>query len=405
MKLREMGFKTVILSDNGEERVRRFLRSIDIPYVCEARKPGTAGFERALELAGTDRDKTVCIGDQMFTDILGANRSGIPSIMVRFIRGEGEKRIGKRRYLEYLILFFYRHSRYNGRLYGKNKRATKGNFRRFLRGEILFGDINPFCNRISTEKEILRRRLRDMRSGERFAKEKSPDKLPNVVYSYSSGLIKRGKDIDPTLQYNKAVNIDIAGKRINGIVIRPGEVFSFWRTVGRTTKAKGYLPGRIIEGGELKPGIGGGLCNLGNTVHLLGLHSPLDVTEVHHHSDALAPDHGKRVPFSSGTSVSYNYLDLRFKNNTDQAFQLMTWCQDEKLYAEIRSEREVPCTYSITEEGHHFRKEGEKYYRVSRIYRNTVSRETGETVKKELIRDNHSEVMFDPALIPKEQLI
>jgi vancomycin resistance protein VanW len=133
-----------------------------------------------------------------------------------------------------------------------------------------------------------------------------------------------------TLQYNKAVNIDIAGKRINGIVIRPGEVFSFWRTVGRTTKAKGYLPGRIIEGGELKPGIGGGLCNLGNTVHLLGLHSPLDVTEVHHHSDALAPDHGKRVPFSSGTSVSYNYLDLRFKNNTDQAFQLMTWCQDEK---------------------------------------------------------------------------
>lgn len=71
------------------------------------------------------------------------------------------------------------------------------------------------------------------------------------------------------------------------------------------------------------PGLGGGLCNLGNTIHLLVLHSPLTVTEFHSHSDALAPDHGKRVPFSSGTSVSYNYIDYRFKNNTDQNVQLL----------------------------------------------------------------------------------
>ena len=48
------------------------------------------------------------------------------------------------------------------------------------------------------------------------------------------------------------------------------------------------------------------------------MHSPLKVTELHTHSDALSPDHGTRVPFGTGTSVSYNYVDYRFKNITNQ---------------------------------------------------------------------------------------
>lgn len=280
----------------------------------------------------------------------------------------------------------------------------RGGLARFLRGEILFGEISPMCSRLSTEKEILKRHIRDLLSGKRYAGKKSAEKLPCVVFSYHCGLIKRGKGIDPVLQENKAVNIDLAGKKLDGLLIRPGEIFSFWQCVGRTTKRGGYKPGRIIEGGILKPGLGGGLCNLGNTIHLLALHSPLDVIEVHYHSDALAPDLENRVPFSSGTSVSYNYLDLRFQNNTDQSFQLSVWCQDMQSYAELRSERQIPWRYELTEEGHHFRREGERCYRVSKIYRNTIDTETGELVKKELIRDNHSEVMFDYDLIPAELL-
>lgn len=266
----------------------------------------------------------------------------------------------------------------------------------------LFCEMNPLFYKISEKKEIVKRNIQDSRSKESFAKEVSTKKLPNLVASHSSGLIKKGKGIDPTLQYNKAVNIDIAGKAINGIVIRPGEVFSFWKTVGNTTKRKGYLDGRVIIDNKLTPGIGGGLCNLANALHNLILQSPLDVTEFHTHSDALAPDHGKRIPLSTGTSVSYNNVDYRFKNNTDQSFQLLVWCADETQYTELRSERDIPYSYRLVEEGHHFRKEGEKYYRVSKIYRETVDKVTGEVVKKELLLDNHSEVMFDYSLIPKE---
>lgn len=268
----------------------------------------------------------------------------------------------------------------------------------------LFCERNALFYKISMQKGICRRHIQDLFSKERFAATIQQEKLPHVVSSYSCGLIKRGPGIELRLQENKAVNIALACERINGIVIHPGEVFSFWRTVGKTTKKRGYMEGRIIKGNRIIPGLGGGLCNLGNTIHLLVLHSPLTVTEFHQHSDALAPDNGKRVPFSAGTSVSYNYIDYRFRNDTDQDVQLVVWCQDEKLWAELRSQRPFPWTYALVEEDHHFRKEGEKYYRISKIYREVSDRETGAMTGRQLVLDNHSEVMYDYSLIPAEQI-
>lgn len=268
----------------------------------------------------------------------------------------------------------------------------------------LFCDINPTCYKISQQKTICKRHLRDFLSREKFARSRQTAPLPNLVSAYSCELIKRGKGIDLRLQENKAVNIRLACAKINGTIVRPGEVFSFWHCVGKVTKKKGYKEGRIIRKNKLVPGVGGGLCNLGNTIHLLVLHSPLPVTELHHHSDALAPDIHGRVPYSAGTSVSYNSLDLRFRNDTDQDVQILTWCDEARLYAELRSVQQFPNTYELEEEDHHFRKEGEKFFRVSRIYKHARDRVTGETVERPLVWDNHSEVMFDYSQIPPEMI-
>lgn len=266
----------------------------------------------------------------------------------------------------------------------------------------LFCEISPTCYAISLKKEIIKRHIKDFLSKEKFAKTKASDKLPNIVSEHHSNMIKRAPGVDLTHQLNKAVNIDLAGSKINGIIIHPGEVFSFWRTVGKTSKRRGYKEGRIIEKNKLIAGIGGGLCNLGNTIHLLVLHSPLKVTEFHKHSDALAPDEGKRVPFSAGTSVCYNHIDYRFKNTSDQDIQLLVWCEGEMLHAELRSEKPFPYSYELVEEDHHFKEEGKKFYRNSKIYRNISDINTNEIVDKELVLNNHSEVMFDYDLIPKE---
>lgn len=274
----------------------------------------------------------------------------------------------------------------------------------FWNKDLLFCDINPTCYAISLQKEIAKRHLQDMKRKDVFASDFQSDILPNIVSEHHSNMIKRAKGVNLESQLNKANNIDIACKKLNGLLIKPGEVFSFWKPVGRITEKRGYKAGRVIEKNQLVLGIGGGICNLANTIHLLIVHSPLEITEFHTHSDALAPDEGKRVPLSAGTSVSYNNVDYRFKNTTNQTFQLMLWCEGEELHAELRSEKEFPWTYQLVEEDHHFKPEGDKFFRVSKIYRETLDRETKEVLDQTLIWDNHSEVMFDYELIPKDQI-
>ena len=91
-----------------------------------------------------------------------------------------------------------------------------------------------------------------------------------------------------------------------------------------------------------------------------------------------------------------------FKNNTDQSVQLFVWCENGQLKAELRSEEEFLWKYELVEEDHHFRKNGDKYYRNSRIYRNTVEKATERLVERKLVWNNRSMVMYDYDLIPEE---
>lgn len=119
--LHAMGFQTLLLSDNSEERLQRFLKNIDAPYIAEAGKPSPIAYEKAIELLGVPKSKTVCIGDQIFRDVLGANRSGIDSILVHFIQVHEKEKIGIRRHIEKVILWFYRLSKGCNRLGDINK--------------------------------------------------------------------------------------------------------------------------------------------------------------------------------------------------------------------------------------------------------------------------------------------
>lgn len=115
--IHDLGLKTLLLTNNDEDRVLRFIKNIDTQYICDAEKPQPDAYIKALEILGVSKDKTVCIGDQMFIDVIGANRCSIPSILVHFIQLPNEKRIGKKRYIEKIILWFYRRNKkYRSRL-------------------------------------------------------------------------------------------------------------------------------------------------------------------------------------------------------------------------------------------------------------------------------------------------
>lgn len=107
-QLHQLGMNTCLLSNNKEPRVREFADKVGSAYIFKAGKPGTEGYERAMEIMGTDRDSTIFVGDQLFTDIYGANRTGIYSILVKPVNPREEIQIVLKRYLEKPVLYFYK---------------------------------------------------------------------------------------------------------------------------------------------------------------------------------------------------------------------------------------------------------------------------------------------------------
>ncbi len=260
----------------------------------------------------------------------------------------------------------------------------------------LFCEISPFTYKISVLKCRTIKRIKNVLSGQRFAKKKSDERLPVEIYKHSSLIRRTLGNVDKELQDNKAVNLSIAAPKVDGIIIKPGEVFSFWKLVGATTKGKGYKDGLTISNAQTSRGIGGGMCQFTNLIHWMVLHSPLEIVEHHHHDGFdLFPDFNRKVPFGTGTSIVYNYLDYRFKNNTDAEFQLIVYVTDTHLCGELRADREIDFEYKIEAEDECFVREGDTVYRRGRVYREVVDKVSGSLIKKELLRENNAKVLYD----------
>ena len=106
-RLKKLGFSSTLLSNNKEPRVKMFNEEIQVDYVYKAGKPKRAGYQKAMETLGTDETTTVFVGDQLFTDVWGAKRTGITSYLVEPIDKHEEIQIVLKRYLEKPILYCY----------------------------------------------------------------------------------------------------------------------------------------------------------------------------------------------------------------------------------------------------------------------------------------------------------
>lgn len=104
----DMGMETCLLSNNKEPRVAAFAGEVGTKYIYKSGKPSVKGYVKAMELMGTSRDTTIFVGDQIFTDVYGANRAGILSFLVKPIHPKEEIQIVVKRYLEAVVLYFYR---------------------------------------------------------------------------------------------------------------------------------------------------------------------------------------------------------------------------------------------------------------------------------------------------------
>ena len=234
---------------------------------------------------------------------------------------------------------------------------------------------------------------------------RSGDILPETVVMHGSILMRKLAGTDEILQRNKVTSLKTAASLIDGIIINPGEVFSFWRLVGKPVERRGFLPGLQLSFGELVSMVGGGLCQLSNLLHWMVLQTPLEVMERHRHSIDPFPDYRRTVPFGTGATVFYNYLDYMFKNSTTGRFQVRVWLDENNLRGEIRCEKKLPCRFSVEERNHRFIRIEGTVYRENELWRIETDSETSEVVAEELLMKNHAEVRYDVSEIPGIQVI
>ncbi len=229
-----------------------------------------------------------------------------------------------------------------------------------------------------------------------WARRRDDRDLPVRLQQHGSLLLRELDAGQMHLQHSKVTNLRLAASRLDGIVIAPGETFSFNRVVGNCTRRKGYVDGMKLSNGSADAGVGGGICQLANLVHWMVLHSPLTVVERSEHSFDPFPDKNRVLPWGVGCSIAWNYVDLVVRNDTDATFQLRTWVGELHLRGELRADRPVELSYRVEARGEEFLRVGERVWRRNEIWRRLVDRRTGVVVGEELVKRNCAVVKYPP---------
>jgi vancomycin resistance protein VanW len=250
---------------------------------------------------------------------------------------------------------------------------------------------------VAVRTHQVRRHVTWLTSGARWAAPAPGTRdLPVPVKKHGSLLLRELPPEEMALQHNKVVNLRLASMRTDGVLVRPGETFSFNKVVGNCTRRKGYLVGMRLSNGDALAGVGGGICQLANLLHWMFLHSPLTVVERSEHSFDPFPDKNRVLPWGVGCSIVWNYVDLVVRNDTDVTFQLRTWLDEKHLRGELRADRAVVYSYQVEARNEEFVRVGERVWRRNEIWRTLVDRRSGDAVGEELVKRNCAVVKYPP---------
>lgn len=259
---------------------------------------------------------------------------------------------------------------------------------------------HPALFPVAVRVHRVRRRLAWARSREAWSTTRSVVPLPARVKRHRSLLLRQLGDTDPSLQLGKVTNLRLAAARVDGILIRPGETFSFNKVVGNCTRRKGYVDGMRLSNGTATAGVGGGICQLANLLHWMFLHSPLTVVERSEHSFDPFPDNGRVLPWGVGCSIVYNYVDLVVRNDTPRTFQILVTVGDRHLEGELRADHPLERTYRVYARNEQFLRYGGEHFRRNEIWRGVIDKRTGATVREELVKRNCAKGMYLPQDVP-----
>ncbi len=255
---------------------------------------------------------------------------------------------------------------------------------------------HPWLYPLAVRVHQARRHLAWAASGTSWAGAREAAPLPFRAIRHRSLLLRELEGAAMALQHSKVTNLRLASARVDGVLIRPGETFSFNRVVGSCTRRKGYVDGMRLSNGEAQAGVGGGICQLANLLHWMFLHAPLTVVERSEHSFDPFPDNGRVLPWGVGCSIVYNYVDLVVRNDTSSTYQLLVRVGDRHLEGELRTDTDPVHRYRVVARDEQFLRHEGRVFRRNEIWRSRTDRRTGDTVGEELVKRNCALVTYVP---------
>lgn len=146
-----------------------------------------------------------------------------------------------------------------------------------------------------------------------------PEVTTQVVEEEMFGTVLFETSTEYVVNANRTKNLTLACQAINGIILNPGDVFSFNNVVGERTAAKGYMPATVYSGGLSLEELGGGVCQVASSIYYCTLH--LDLEQVHREPHQYVVTY---VPKGMDATVYWGHIDYQFKNTLDFPIRILT---------------------------------------------------------------------------------
>ncbi len=179
------------------------------------------------------------------------------------------------------------------------------------------------------------RGTRNLISGPRRLVAGEAETFPAILGESRSRLWSGDRPEERRYELGKVQNLRRAAARLDRVVIPAGQVFSFWKQIGKASRRRGFVTGRMLKEGCLVPAVGGGLCQLSNALYDAALQSGCEIVERHAHSRIVA---GSAAVAGRDATVAWNYVDLRFRARVD--LRLETRLTADELVVRLRGSEE-----------------------------------------------------------------
>lgn len=239
------------------------------------------------------------------------------------------------------------------------------------------------------------------RDGNKYAEELSSVLLPCEMFHSACPMINEDTGFDLRYQENKVFNLKLAAA-IDGLLIRPGETFSFWRCARYADKKIPYLDGLVEINGKLTTQRGGGLCMMSNLLFWLFLHTPMTILERWGHDVKDFPEPVSDALYGVDATVAEGWQDLKVQNDTDVTYQIRITFDETHIIGQILADRDTGLRYKAVNQFLRYVQEEDGIYEGVTVCQLVLNAEDGQCIKTRLLYRNRCRIGYD---LPEDTVI